>query len=90
MGALYIKDDVTADRVRRMAEQRGTTKTALVGRALDALDQVDPVPAPPEDGPAPTDLVEWLHWYRARNPLPAPTGRTADKAFFDRLWGEPD
>lgn len=87
MASLYIKDGMIADRVADMARRRGTTKTALVGRALDALERIDPVPA---DGEEPEDLVEWMKWHRARNPMPPPTGRKADKAFFDRLWGEPD
>lgn len=91
MASLYIKDAVTAGRVDRMARQRGTTKTALVARALDALEKAEPAPVPVSiDDIPPTDFVEWMRWHRARNPLPPPTGRKADKAFFDRMWGEPD
>lgn len=90
MGALYIKDDATADRVARMARQRGTTKTALVGQALDALDRADGAPVNVGDDPQPSDFVEWIKWHRARHPLPPATGRTSDKTFFDRMWGEGD
>ena len=90
MASLYIKDAHTADRVARMAHQRGTTKTALVGRALDALEQIEPPLATPADDAEPTDFVAWMQWHRARNPLPPPTGRVADKAFFDDLWGDGD
>ena len=89
MASLYIKDENTADRVTRMARQRGTTKTALVGRALDALERAEPVAVPGGDTP-PDDPVEWMRWHRARHPLPPLTGRKSDKAFFDRMWGEPD
>ena len=89
MASLYIKDPVTAGRVERLARQRGTTKTALVGRALDALEQIEGEAAPPGAETPPSAPLEWIRWHRARKPLPTKVGN-ADKAFFDRLWGEPD
>lgn len=89
MASLYIKDPATADRVDRLAKRWGTTKTALVGRALDALERVEPLPPLDEDDAGPTDPVAWVKWHRARHPLP-PKVRETDKAFFDRMWGEPD
>ena len=83
MASLYIKDPVTADRVTRVADRLGTTKTAALNRAIDALEQI----MADADTP-PGDFVEWTKWYRARNPLPPPTGQKADKAFFDEMWGE--
>lgn len=88
MASLYIKDAATAARVERMARQRGITKTALVGRALEVLDQSEPQSNAQEDKP-PADPVAWIKWHRARNPLPPRIG-VADKAFYDRMWGEPD
>lgn len=84
MASLYIKDAKTAERAARIAERLGTTKTAALNRAFDALERTLP---PYEDTP-PTDFVEWMKWHRARNPLPQPTGLKADKAFFDEMWGE--
>ena len=88
MASLYIKDENTTERVTRMARQRGETKTALVGRALDALEQAEPMSI--ADEAEPVDFVEWMKWHRARNPLPPPTGKKADKAFFDEMWGDGD
>jgi len=84
MASLYIKDAKTAERVTRIAERLGTTKTAALNRAFDALEQS----LPRDDDTPPTDFVGWMKWYRARNPLPPPTGLKADKAFFDEMWGE--
>jgi antitoxin VapB len=83
MASLYIKDAATAERVARIAERLGATKTATVNRALDALERASGDTETP-----PTDFVEWVKWHRARNPLPPPTGLKADKAFFDEMWGE--
>jgi len=89
MASLYIKDQATAARVSRMAHQRGTTKTALVARALDALERAEPTASESGDE-EPTDFVAWMQWHRARNPLPETTGQKADKAFFDRMWDDAD
>lgn len=82
MASLYIKDSATAARAARLAARLGLTKTAAVNRAFDALERDLPDETPPKD------FVEWMKWYRARNPLPPPTGLKADKAFFDEMWGE--
>ena len=88
MASLFIKNPATADRVERLAKQLGSSKTALIDRALDALEKSGPAPTGDADTP-PDDAVEWIKWHRARNPLPPRIGE-ADKAFFDRMWGEPD
>lgn len=82
MGALYIKDERTAFLAERVASRLGTTKTEAVRRALEAIERDL---APMHDKPA---RRERLLAYLNRDPLPARTGRKADKAFFDRLWGE--
>jgi antitoxin VapB len=45
-------------------------------------------PDRPDRPDQPNELVERLKVWRAAHPLPAPTGRVADKAFFDWLGGE--
>lgn len=85
MASLYIKDADTADGVRRMARRLGSTQTEVVRRGLQALERELPDDAPA----AKPDFVAWLDEYHRRNPLP-PKIAEADKAFFDRMWGEPD
>jgi antitoxin VapB len=76
---LYIKDDATAELVARLAKQRGVTKQAAVRLAVQAeLDRASP----------PLSVRERLEKLWAENPLPPPTGKVADKAFFDELSGE--
>lgn len=82
MASLYIKDPNTAGRVTAMAARLGTTKTETLRRAMDALEKELP---PAEQTFA---VLEKLKAYRAAHPLPAPTGRKSDKAFFDEMWGE--
>lgn len=82
MGSLYIKDAFTADRVARVAERLGITKTDAVRQAIEALEKSLP-PAKPKQ-----DFMEWIAEYRRKNPLPPPTGLKADKAFFDEMWDE--
>lgn len=75
---LYIKDDRTAALVAKLAEAAGVTKSEAVHRAVAAeLARLTPV----------VPLRERFAALRARNPLPAPTGEAADKAFFDDLSG---
>lgn len=82
MASLYIKDPDTAGRVAAIARQLGTTKTEALRRALDALEkQLSPAERT-------STLLEKLDAYRAAHPLPPPTGKKADKAFFDEMWGE--
>lgn len=82
MASLYIKDIKTADRVAAMATRLGTTKTETLRRAMDALEKEL---SPTERTAA---MLAKLDAYRAAHPLPPPTGRKADKAFFDEMWGE--
>ena len=82
MASLYIKDPDTAERVAKIARQLGTTKTEALRRALSALEKE----LSPE---ARTSiLLARLDAHRKAHPLPPPTGRKADKAFFDEMWGE--
>lgn len=77
---LYIKDDDTARLVARLAELTGTTKQAAVRMAVEAqLEQAAQA----------TPLRERFAALRRQYPLPPPTGKAADKAFFDELSGEP-
>lgn len=84
MASLFIKDPTTAERVERIAKRLGTTKTEAVKQAIDALEQRL---GPEQES---DDLVERLRAWRKANPLPAPTGLKADKAFYDWLSGEED
>ncbi|KQM28740.1 MULTISPECIES: type II toxin-antitoxin system VapB family antitoxin [unclassified Sphingomonas] len=84
MASLYIKDPETAAAVARVAKRLGTSKTQAVRDAIrrveDDLDKATPR----------QDLREWMREYRAKHPLPPPTGLQADKAFYDWLSGEED
>lgn len=76
---LYIRDDLTADLVARLAKERGMTKQDAVRMAVQAeLDRAR------DAKPVSERMREW----RAAHPLPPPTGLAADKAFFDDLSGE--
>lgn len=75
---LYIKDDATAALVAKLADALGTTKSEAVNRAVKA----ELARLPPK-----TQLREQIAELHARYPLPEPTGRKADKAFFDDLSG---
>ena len=77
---LYIKDETTTRLVNELARQRGLTKQAAVRLAVEAeLDRAA----------AAVPLRERLARLWAEHPLPPPTGKAADKAFFDELAGEP-
>ncbi|GEO16329.1 type II toxin-antitoxin system VapB family antitoxin [Microvirga aerophila] len=75
---LYIKDDVTAALVARLAKLRGLTKQDAVRLAVQAeLDRAqEAIP-----------LRTRVQALRAAYPLPAPMDQTADKDFFDDLSG---
>jgi antitoxin VapB len=76
---LYIKDDGTARLVAKLAKLRGVSKQDAVRTAVQAeLDRAaEAVP-----------LRERFAALRRAHPLPPPTGRIADKTFFDELSGE--
>lgn len=83
MASLYIKDAETAALAAEVARRLGTTKTEAVRTALREKQATF---APEKPAPAP-DIVEWLRERRRTHPLPPDNG-TADKAFFDEMWGE--
>ena len=76
---LHIKDKAATDAVRRLAQVRNLTLTDAVRvaceEALARDDRARPV----------ADRLEALH--RRVRAFPR-TGQKADKAFFDREWGE--
>ena len=73
---LYIKNQVTADLVARLAQLRGISKQEAVRTAVVAeLGRVV------EETPLRVRLAA----LRAAHPLPPGTGERADKAFFDEL-----
>lgn len=82
MASLYIKDGKMAERATQLARRLGTTKTDVVRKAFEALEE--------KLGPENTkpDFLAWLIAHRRDNPLPPPTGLKADKAFFDEMWDE--
>jgi antitoxin VapB len=76
---LYIKDEATTQLVNELARQEGSSKQDAVKLAVQAaLDQRA------KDMP----LRERLALWRRLHPLPPPTGKIADKAFFDELSGD--
>lgn len=76
---LFIKDSCTAALVAELASRRGVSKTEAVRRAVMAELGREVRTEPSR---------ERLERFWTENPLPAPTGLQADKAFFDDLWGE--
>jgi antitoxin VapB len=77
---LYIKDDLTAQLVARLAKLHGITKQDAVKFAVQAeLDRTEQA----------VPLRVRFAALRAANKLPAATGDLADKAFFDELSGDP-
>ena len=84
MASLFIKDSEAAELAAEVAELRGVTKTAAVKDALrKELDALRP--RKQRDA---KDLLARMDRYRQDHPLPPPTGRKADKAFFDEMWDE--
>lgn len=78
--ALYLKDSEADAMAARLAARRGLTKTGAVKLALaNELDR-------PDDARPLSAVYADLY---ARLPKPRPTGRIADKAFFDDLSGNP-
>lgn len=73
---LFIKDDTTAELVAELAKKRGVSKQDAVRLAVQAeLDRLA--------GAIP--LRERIAAWRLQHPMPEPTGREADKEFFDAL-----
>lgn len=76
---LYIKDDATAALVAELAKKRGVSKQDAVRLAVQAeLERIA--------GAIP--LRERIAAWRREHPMPPPTGKKADKAFFDDLSGD--
>lgn len=76
---LHIKDDATTEAVRKLARVRNLSLTETVRiaceEALERDDRTRPV-------------AERLADVHARVRAAMRTGQKADKAFFDREWGE--
>jgi len=83
MASLYIKDSETAALAAELAAELGTTKTEAVRDALKRRRA-----ELKRHNEKKQDWLEWMRAYRARHPLPPPTGLKADKAFYDEMWGE--
>lgn len=84
MASLYIKDPETVATVARLAKRTGQTKTALV-RALAAEREAELDRAGGKD-----EFDRKLADFYRRHPPLSRVGPPSDKAFFDRMWGEPD
>jgi antitoxin VapB len=82
MASLYIKKPETADLASEVAILLGTTKTDAVHDALLRLHRELTHRSRADE------LRNRRNVWRAANPLPPQTGRKADKAFFDAMWGE--
>ena len=82
MASLYIKKSDTNDLAQEVASMLGTTKTEAVHDALLRRKQELTGRSRAEA------MLARLDAWRAAHPLPPPTGRASDKAFFDELWGE--
>ncbi len=76
---LLIEDDATVGLVEMLAKRLGISQQAAVEQAVraefDRLKEAIPVHV-------------WLETFWRDNPLPPPTGKLADKAFFDELSGD--
>lgn len=82
MGALFIKEGKTSRAVERLAKSLGLTKADTVLRAVESLEANIARDSRNPDAP------DWLKQFWRDHPLPPPTGKKADKAFFDELSGE--
>ncbi|HZZ61059.1 MAG TPA: type II toxin-antitoxin system VapB family antitoxin [Roseiarcus sp.] len=79
MPPLHIKDDAATEAVRRLARVRKLTLTEAVRVACEEALEREQRARP---------LAERLADIHERARAAARTGRKADKAFFDREWGE--
>jgi antitoxin VapB len=76
---LFIKDDTVAALVATLATQRGVNKQEAVRLAVsNELARTSETPS----------FAERLAAWHKAHPLPPPTGKLADKAFFDELSGD--
>ncbi|HEY1780056.1 MAG TPA: type II toxin-antitoxin system VapB family antitoxin [Roseiarcus sp.] len=76
---LHIKDDAATEAVRKLARVRNLSLTDTVRVACEeALERDDRA----------RSVVERLADVHTRVRATARTGQKADKAFFDREWGE--
>ena len=82
MASLFIKKPETNCLAQEVAEMLGTTKTEAVHDAL--LRRRNELAGRSRAD----EFREKLDAWRVANPLPPATGRLADKAFFDEMWGE--
>jgi antitoxin VapB len=76
---LHIRDSATTEAVRRLAQTRGVTLTEAVKRACEEALARDEAKQP---------VSERLAGLHERLRAARKTGESADKAFFDREWGE--
>ena len=76
---LHIKDKAATEAVRRLARVRSLTLTGAVRVACEEALARDDRSRP---------VAERLHDIHQRLRSFAPTGLTADKAFFDREWDD--
>jgi antitoxin VapB len=76
---LHIKDDAATEAVRSLAARRRVTLTEAVRVACEEALERDARAVPVRERVAP--ILARLDSLR-------PTGKEADKAFFDREWGE--
>jgi antitoxin VapB len=76
---LHIKDKAATEAVRRLARVRSLTLTEAVRVACEEALARDDRSRP---------VAERLHDIHQRLRSFAPTGLTADKAFFDREWDD--
>ena len=76
---LHIKDEVATEAVRRLARIRNLSLTDTVRIACEEALERDDRARP---------IAERLADIHARVRAVRPTRRKADKAFFDRGWGE--
>jgi hypothetical protein len=74
-----IKDDLLTQAARLPGLQPRRSNRDAAG--LDATAKTEPPPAAPP-------VQDRLAQLWARDPLPPPTGRIADKTFFDELSGD--
>lgn len=78
----FTIDAETGELVARLAHRLGVSREDAIRRGLQEFEAGLDRTARNPDAPA------WLVKFWKDHPLPPPTGRKADKAFFDWLSGE--